>query len=91
VDPQVADLLDRLERDACAQKEYFRKKQAGLPCLDDFYDEEGLPRLPDDIGPLLGGAEANGRYSEADWWIARIKALRAELGGQVEAGGDMAV
>ena len=68
-------LIEHLERAAIGQKEYFAKKQQEFPCIDDYFDADGLLHLPDDIGPLLSGIEANGRYSEADWWLSTIRAL----------------
>ena len=69
-------LLDQLETMAAAQRAYFARKQQEYPSLDDFLDEEGECKLPADIGPLLQQASANGRFSEADWWLSSIRALK---------------
>ncbi|RUV98271.1 MAG: hypothetical protein EOR53_17950 [Mesorhizobium sp.] len=78
----VAEALRALEAKAISQKSYFNEKQHELPSLEDFTDIEGNLSLPDDVSPLLLQAEANGRYSEADWWLSTIRtALAAAPGG----------
>ena len=71
-------VLGRLEEIAKAQKSYHDLKQHEFPCVEDFLDEDGLLKLPDDIGPLLQQCSYNGRYSEADWWISVIQKMKAE-------------
>ncbi|TIQ18939.1 MAG: hypothetical protein E5X51_23760 [Mesorhizobium sp.] len=78
----VAEVLRALEAKAISQKSYFNEKQHELPSLEDFTNIEGNLSLPDDVSPLLLQAEANGRYSEADWWLSTIRtALAAAPGG----------
>lgn len=72
-------LLDQLECIAAAQMRYFDRKQQEYPSLDDYLNEDGYLNLPTDIGPLLQHAGANGRYSEADWWVSTIRALRSAV------------
>jgi hypothetical protein len=70
------ELLDELEATADGQRRFFDKKQMEFPGLEDFTDEDGVLRLPDDIAPLLSGHAANGRYSEASWWHGTIRELK---------------
>ncbi|TLX17090.1 hypothetical protein [Rhizobium sp. MHM7A] len=72
------EAIEELERKAVSQRAYFDQKQMTLPGLEDYTDEEGYLTLPDDIGPLLTGRETNGRFSEADWWLSTIQALKIE-------------
>ncbi|WP_376704728.1 hypothetical protein RQ479_08265 [Mesorhizobium sp. ISC25] len=82
--PDTLEALRNLETKAIAQKSYFNDKQHKFPSLEDFTDTDGNLSLPHDISPLLRQAEANGRYSEADWWLSTIRsALDAALSGGV--------
>jgi hypothetical protein len=73
------EALRELEAVAEKQKAYFKAKQNEFPCIEDYTGFRGEVSLPDNITPLLKQAEANGRYSEADWWLSTIReALRRE-------------
>jgi len=72
------EAIEELERKATVQRAYFDQKQMTLPGLEDYIDPEGALSLPQDIGPLLAGRETNGRFSEADWWLNTIQALKIE-------------
>ena len=72
-DGPAAKALEILRAKAEAQREYWRLKQSEYPGVEDFTDEDGNLEVPHDIGPLLSGREANGRYSEADWWRSSIR------------------
>jgi hypothetical protein len=71
------EVLEHLEKVAEGQKEYFENRQREFPCLDDFFDDEGYLQMPEEPGPLLQQNHYNGRYSEADWWLQTIRALKA--------------
>jgi hypothetical protein len=71
--------LETLGAKAVGQVEYWRRKQMEFPSLEDYFDEDGFLQLPDDIGPLLSGASANGRYSEADWWLSTIREVAGDV------------
>ncbi|TJW46345.1 MAG: hypothetical protein E5X65_36590, partial [Mesorhizobium sp.] len=75
----VMDVLRELEAEAVGQKAYFEAKQRKFPALEDFTGDDGSLSLPDDISPLLLHEVANGRYSEADWWLSTIRAKIAAL------------
>ncbi|MBY3432829.1 hypothetical protein HFN89_01395 [Rhizobium laguerreae] len=84
--------LETLGAKAVGQVEYWRRKQMEYPGLEDFYDGDGFLQLPDEIGPLLSGNSANGRYSEADWWLSSIREVAREVATSeaVErSGGDL--
>lgn len=70
--PSPASILQAFLEKANQQKIHFNIKQRDLPCIEDFTDEDGIVSLPEDIGPLLQQSHANGRYSEADWWVSTI-------------------
>jgi hypothetical protein len=72
------EIIEELEKKAAGQRAYFDKKQMTLPGIEDYSDEDGNVKLPDDIGPLLAGRETNGRFSEADWWVSTIQSLKIE-------------
>ncbi|MCV9964168.1 hypothetical protein OIU34_19990 [Pararhizobium sp. BT-229] len=81
-DPAKSALLKALETlgaKAAGQVEYWRRKQMEYPCLEDYFDEDGVLELPDEISPLLSQQNANGRYSEADWWLSTIRAVAADV------------
>ncbi|GGA99938.1 hypothetical protein GCM10011491_30240 [Brucella endophytica] len=67
----VTELLFKAE----AQKAYWNVTQRALPSIEDYLDEHGELSLPADISPLLQQASANGRYSEADWWLSTLSAI----------------
>ena len=64
--------LETLGAKAAGQVNYWRRKQDEYPAIEDHMDEDGLLNLPDDVGPLLAGRSANGRYDEATWWLETI-------------------
>lgn len=84
----VVDALRRLEVKAEKQKAYFQKVQRGLPCLEDCIDEDGNLALHGRISPLLAQTSANGRYSEADWWLSTIRRAIAEAADPGSSGDD---
>jgi hypothetical protein len=72
------EAIEELERKAVAQRAYFDEEQMTLPGLENYMDDEGYVKLPDDIGPLLLEREAHGRFNEADWWLNTIQVLKIE-------------
>ncbi|MDW9481773.1 hypothetical protein GOB57_24295 [Sinorhizobium meliloti] len=81
-EPSRSDLLKALETlgaKAVGQVEHWRRKQSEYPCLEDILDEGGELHLPHDIGPLLDQRSANGRYSEADWWLSTIRSVATDV------------
>jgi hypothetical protein len=72
------EAIEELERKAVSQRAYFDQKQMTLPGLEDYTNDDGCVTLPNDIGPILAGRETNGRFSEADWWLNTIQALKIE-------------
>ncbi|MER8506660.1 hypothetical protein NKH91_17520 [Mesorhizobium sp. M0894] len=78
----TGEVLKALKAKAETQRAYFNEKQHQFPSVEDFTDADGNLTLPDDISPLLQHAEANGRYSEADWWLYTISAALAGADGE---------
>lgn len=81
-DPLKSALMKALETlgaKAAGQVEYWRRKQTEYPCLEDYWDEDGVLHLPDEISPLLSQKSANGRYSEADWWLSTIRQVASDV------------
>lgn len=78
---QVAlmNALETLGAKAVGQVEYWQRKQMEYPCLEDYFDEDGVLQLPDEISPLLAQKSANGRYSEADWWLKTIQGVASDV------------
>jgi hypothetical protein len=70
---ELMKALVTLAAKAVGQVNYWRNKQAEYPSLEDYIDEHGMLHLPEDIGPLLSGSSANGRYGEATWWLGAIR------------------
>jgi hypothetical protein len=80
--PSQANLMRALETlgaKAVGQVEYWHRKQMEYPCLDDYLDDDGDFQIPDDICPLLAQKSANGRYSEADWWLQTIQGVASDI------------
>jgi hypothetical protein len=75
----LMEALENLGTKAVGQVEYWRRKQTEFPCLEDYFDEDGILQLPDEIGPLLSQNSANGRYAEADWWLSTIRAAAGDV------------
>lgn len=71
----ASDVLRLLDHIAARQRSYSDKLQMEYPSIEDFMDDEGAVRLPDDITPLLDGYHYNGRFSEADWWLTTIREM----------------
>lgn len=57
---------------AVGQVEYWRNKQALLPSLEHAVSEDGEHK-PIGDEKAWGAGYANGRYSEADWWLTTIR------------------
>lgn len=92
--PSQAALMKALETlgaKAVGQVEYWQRKQLEYPCLEDYFDEDGILELPDEISPLLAQKSANGRYSEADWWLKTIQAVASDVAKaeRLERTGDL--
>ncbi|NTF17982.1 hypothetical protein G6L37_06165 [Agrobacterium rubi] len=81
----AADILDRLEKVAAGQRQYFDRKQTEYPGIEDFLDGEGVFTPPEEIEPLLNAHHYNGRFSEADWWLETIRALATEYPAAVDS------
>lgn len=80
--PSQAALMKALEAlgaKAVGQVEYWQRKQMEYPGLEDYFDEDGVLQLPDEISPLLAQKSANGRYSEADWWLKTIQIAASDV------------
>jgi len=73
--PDAAALLTK----AVGQVEYWRNKQALLPSLEHAVSEDGEHK-PIGDEKAWGAGYANGRYSEADWWLTTIRAWDAQRG-----------
>ena len=71
--------LEALGAKAVGQVEYWQRKQMEYPGLEDYFDEDGVLQLPDEISPLLAQKSANGRYSEADWWLKTIQIAASDV------------
>lgn len=71
--------LETLGAKAIGQVEYWQRKQSEYRCLEDYCDEDGILQLPDEISPLLAQKSANGRYSEADWWLKTIQVVASDV------------
>lgn len=95
MEPSASVLMKALEAlgaKAVGQVEYWRRKQMEFPGLEDLTDDDGYLQLPADIGPLLSGRSANGRYSEADWWLSTIREAAGEVAkseSSERTGGDL--
>ena len=72
------EAIEELERKAVDQRAYFDQKQMTLPGLEDYMDEDGFIKLPEDISQLLLERETHGRFNEADWWLNTIQSLKIE-------------
>jgi len=86
----ATEILDRLQKIAFAQRQYFDRKQMEYPAIEDYIDDEGVFTLPDDIEPLLNGHHYNGRFSEADWWLGTIRSLATEYPTGIDTRGPVA-
>lgn len=75
----AAHAFEVLKFKAQGQVKYWREKQEDYPSLEDLTDGDGVLTVPEDIGPLLSGREANGRYSEADWWNSTIREVSSAV------------
>ena len=77
----AAEALRGLEAAAERQKDYFGRRQAELPSIEDYTNADAVLNLPDDIGPLLSQSHFNGRYSEADWWLSTVRTAISKAAG----------